>query len=83
MNLSERLRRLEERLGNRPQAGAFRLDNGEVFQVECDPISYLIQHGVETPRVRIVGLKRPTGATEPITESIYETIDQLIREPGE
>ena len=76
MNLSERLRRLEERLGNRPQAGAFRLDNGEVFQVECDPMSYLIRHDVETARGRIVGLKRPTGATEPIMEAIYVAIGQ-------
>lgn len=80
MNILERLQRLEARVGNRPQGGAFRLEDGTSFRPEPDPLTYLLQNGAETPRGRIVGIDPPAGTVDPVSASLYEEIDRIIKE---
>lgn len=80
MNILERLQRLEAKVGERPQGGAFRLEGGGIFRPELDPITYLLQNGVETPRGRIVGIDPPAGELDPVSASLYEEIDRIIKE---
>ena len=80
MNILERLQRLEAQVGNRPQGGAFRLEGGGSFRPELDPLTYLLQNGVESPRGRIVGIDPPAGELDPVSASLYEEIDRIIKE---
>lgn len=82
MDIRQRLQRLEGQIGVLPPATVFSLEGGGGFRAECDPLSYLLQHGTETPRGRIVGIELPAGENDPITVSLYETIDRMIKEPG-
>ena len=80
MNLSQRLKRLEELVGSRSLKGVLRLEGGGTFRAECDPMSYLLQNGVETPQGRIVGIDPPAGELDPVSASLYEEIGRIIRE---
>lgn len=82
MNILERLQRLEARVGNRPQGCAFQLEGGGSFRSELDPLTYLLQNGVETPRGRIVGIAPPAGTVDPVSASLYEEINKIIQEPS-
>ena len=66
--------------GSCPQGCTFQLENGGSFRAECDPLSYLLQHGTETPLGRIVGIDPPEGALDPVSASLYEEIDRIIKE---
>ncbi len=78
MNVLERLQRLEAQIGSRPQGGAFQLEGGGIFRPELDPLSYLLQHGVDTPRGKIVGIEPPAGELDPVSASLYEEINNII-----
>mgnify|MGYP007024231107 CR=1 FL=1 len=81
-DLLKRLRRLEA-VTAQTMAGktAFTLENGSRFYAEADPLTYLLQHGPESPRGRIVGYEheKPKDA-DPITISLYGCIGELIVE---
>ncbi len=81
MSVLRRLQQLEEQLGGKPETDVFKLEGGKVFRTECDPLSYLVQHGTQTPHGKIVGIARPAEKQDPITESVYEAIEQLIADP--
>lgn len=79
-DLLKRLRRLEV-VAAQAQEGrtAFTLEDGSRFYVEVDPLTYLLQHGAESPQGRIVGYEHKEGReVDPITKSLYEYIRELI-----
>ena len=67
-------------VGSLPQDCIFRLEGGESFRAECDLLTYLLQNGVETPQGRIVGIDPPDGELDPVSASLYEEIDRIIKE---
>ena len=80
-DLLKRLRRLEAK-ANQAQAEktVFILEDGSRFLADDDPVSYLIQHGPETPRGRIVKCEyEESQNADPITRSLYECLDMLFR----
>lgn len=79
LDLLKRLRRLEAKAEQR-QAGktVFVLEDGARFLTEDDPITYLLQHGTESPRGRIVGYAHTEGDIDPISRSVGEYIRELI-----
>lgn len=81
-DLLKRLRRLEA-VTAKVQAGktAFTLGDGTQFLTELDPLTYLLKHGPQSPRGRIVGYEheKPKDA-DPITISLYGCIGELIVE---
>lgn len=80
MNIMERLQKLEERVGVLTKTSAFRLEHGGVFRAECDPLTYLLQNGVDTPRGEIVGINPPEGHLDPLSAAVYEEINRIIKE---
>lgn len=78
-DIVSRLRRLEANYAGR-LAGqtAFRLEDGTMFYTDLDPVSYLLQNGVETARGRIVAYSSTFGTGDPLSTSIAEYIDELI-----
>lgn len=80
MNVLERLRRLEALAGGRMQVCVFRLEDGGSFRPEPDPLTYLLQNGVETPQGRIVGIEPPAGELDQVSASLYEEVDRIIKE---
>lgn len=83
MSILARLQQLEKKMGSRPQMALFKLERGGSFRAECDPLSYLLQNGVETPRGRIVGIDPPAGDIDPLSASLYETINEVINDGKE
>lgn len=81
-NTLARLQQLEIKMALRPNKSLFRLEHGGVFRPECDPLSYLLQHGVETPQGRIIGIAAPEGELDPLTTAVYEEINRIIEEAG-
>lgn len=78
-DLLNRLRRLEAK-ANQAQAEktVFILEDGSRFLADDDPVSYLIQHGPETPRGRIVKCEyEESQNADPITQSLHEYIKIL------
>lgn len=45
-----------------------------------EELAVLIQNGAETPQGRIVGIDPPAGELDPVSASLYEEIDRIIRE---
>lgn len=79
-DLLKRLRRLEA-VTAQAQAGktVFTLADGSRFYAEGDPLTYLLQHGPESPRGRIVGYEHKEGRdVDPISCSVGEYINQLL-----
>ena len=79
-DLLKRLRHLEA-VTAQAQAGktVFILADGSRFYTEADPLTYLLQHGPESPRGRIIGYERGVSRdADPITEALYEHIRELI-----
>lgn len=79
LDLLKRLRRLEAEAAQR-QAGktVFVLEDGARFLTEDDPITYLLQHGPQSPRGRIVGYEHTEGEGDPISCSVCEYINELF-----
>lgn len=79
-DLLKRLRRLEA-VTAQAQAGktAFTLGDGTQFLTELDPLTYLLQHGPQSPRGRIVGYEHKEGReVDPISCSLGEYLKELI-----
>lgn len=84
MNLLKRLCHLEA-VTAQAQAGktAFVLEDGSRFYVETDPLTYLLQHGHQSPRGRIVGYEHQEGReVDPISRSVGECINELLKGGG-
>ena len=84
MNLLKRLCHLEA-VTAQAQAGktAFVLEDGSRFYVETDPLTYLLQHGPQSPRGRIVGYEHQEGReVGPISRSVGECINELLKGGG-
>lgn len=60
----------------------FVLEDGSPFITDSDPLHYLIEHGVETPRGRIVAYPCDRKGADPITLAIYEEIENGIKNGG-
>ena len=45
-------------------------------------MNYLIVNGVETPRGRIAAYPHPVDGVDPLSLSLYELIDEGVREGG-
>ena len=83
MEIKKRLKQLEKYFnGKNVQGAAFRLEDESLFIPDTDPVSYLIQNGVETPKGKIVGIKRPKEELDPITEALYYEIERCIKDNG-
>lgn len=79
MSIAQRLQRLESKLWEkRAWLTVFKLENGSTFTTELDPMTYLLQHGAESPRGRIVGYEPPPGAQDPITCAVYAEIRRQV-----
>lgn len=81
LDLLKRLRRLEAEAAQR-QAGktVFVLEGGARFLTEDDPITYLLQHGPQSPRGRIVEYEHTEGwEVDPISISVCEYINELLK----
>ena len=75
----QRLRRLESAYQVKHGGwAAFRLDNGGVFRVGTDPLSYLLKNGVDTGSGKIVELMDPPGESDPITAAVFEEINEIL-----
>lgn len=84
MNLLKRLCHLEA-LTAQAQAGktAFVLEDGSRFYVETDPLTYLLQHGPQSPRGRIVGYEhQERREVDPISRSVGECINEMLKGGG-
>lgn len=80
-DLLKRLRRLEA-VTAQAQAGktVFTLEDGSQFFTDDDPLTYLLQHGPQSPRGRIVGYEHTEGReADPISRSVGECIDELLK----
>lgn len=80
LDLLKRLRRLEA-VTAQAQAGktVFVLADGSRFYTDADPLTYLLQHGPESPRGRIVGYEHQEGRdVDPISRSLGEYLQELI-----
>ena len=80
-DILQRLRRLETAYQVR-QGGltVFRLDNGSLFHVHEDPLTYLLKNGVDTGTGKIVDLVIDrTAEADPLSLSIYQEIREIIR----
>lgn len=81
MNLLKRLCHLEA-VTARAQAGktAFTLEDGSQFLIDADPLTYLLQHGPQSPRGRIVGYEHKEGReVDPISRSVCEYINEYLK----
>lgn len=85
MNLLKRLCHLEA-VTARAQEGktAFTLEDGSKFFTDDDPLTYLLQHGPQSPRGRIVGYEHQEGREmDPVSRSVCEYINELLKGGGE
>lgn len=81
MNLLKRLCHLEA-LTAQAQAGktVFTLEDGSRFLTDADPLTYLLQHGPQSPRGRIVGYEHTEGrGVDPISRSVCEYISEYLK----
>ena len=60
----------------------FVLEDGSPFITDSDPLQYLMEHGTETPRGRIVAYPCDKKGADPITLAIYEEIENGIKNGG-
>ena len=61
----------------------FNLEDGSQFLAEDDPLTYLLQHGPQGPRGRIVGYEHKEGReVDPISRSVCECIIELLKRGG-
>lgn len=60
----------------------FVLEDGSPFITDLDPLQYLMEHGVQTPRGRIVAYACDKKGADPITLAIYEEIENGIKNGG-
>lgn len=67
---------------NRFTFTTFVLEDGSPFITDLDPLHYLIEHGTETPRGRIVAYPCDKKGADPITLAIYEEIENGIKNGG-
>ena len=80
MNLLKRLCHLEA-VTAQAQAGktVFTLEDGSRFLTDADPLTYLLQHGLQSPRGRIVGYEhRAEREADPISRSLEEYMGELL-----
>lgn len=81
MNLLKRLRHLEAVTAQAKEGKtAFTLEDGSQLLTEQDPLTYLLQHGPQSLRGRIVGYDHKEGReVDPISLSVGECINELIK----
>lgn len=60
----------------------FILEDGSTFVTDMGPLHYLVKHGTETPRGRIVAYPHDKKGADPITLAIYEEIENGIKNGG-
>lgn len=60
----------------------FVLEDGSPFITDSDPLQYLMEHGVQTSRGRIVAYPCDKKGADPITLAIHEEIENGIRNGG-
>ena len=60
----------------------FVLEDGSPFITDSDPLQYLMEHGTETPRGRIVAYPCDKKGADPITLAICEEIENSIKNGG-
>ncbi|SCI15521.1 Uncharacterised protein [uncultured Flavonifractor sp.] len=80
-----RVKRLEAAIQEYQRARkptVFLLEDGSTFITEEDVFSYLVSHGVETPRGRIVAYPHGEGDIDSLSRSLYELIDEGISNGG-
>ncbi|MBS5589749.1 MAG: hypothetical protein KHX24_02310 [Clostridiales bacterium] len=83
--MDSRVKRLEAAIQEYQRARkptVFLLENGSTFTTEEDAFSYLVAHGVETPRGRIVAYPHKMDGADGLSISLYELIDNGIKEGG-
>ena len=81
MNLLKRLCHLEA-VTAQAQAGKthFTLEDGSQFLIDADPLTYMLQHGPQSPRGRIVGYEHKEGReVDPISRSVCEYINEYLK----
>ena len=60
----------------------FLLESGETFTTAMDPFDYLARCGAETPKGRIVAYPHEVEGVDGLSRSLYELIDDGIRQGG-
>lgn len=83
--MDSRIRRLEtiikDRVASR-QLTVFLLETGDIYSTSMDPVAYLMTQGVETPKGRIVACPHETEGVDALSLSLYELIEEGIRQGG-
>lgn len=84
MNLLKRLCHLEAVTAQAKEGKtAFTLEDGSQYLTEDDPLTFLLQHGPQSPRGRIVGYEHKEGReVDPISRSVCECINELLKRGG-
>jgi hypothetical protein len=83
--LNSRIKRLEDLVKEYKlsrKLSVFLLEDGSTFTTDEDPITYLMEHGIETPKGRIVAYPHETKGIDALSLSIYEMIDEGIANGG-
>lgn len=79
MNILQRIQKLKNEMERKQQnLTAFQLEGGGTFYTDRDPVSYLLEHGTKTPRGRITGCTPSSEECDPISKSLFDTIQSLI-----
>ncbi len=82
MGIDSRLKRLEavmaEYRGSQ-NFTVFILEDGGSFATKQDPLSYLVEHGTETPKGKIVSYPHPVAGVDALSLSLYEFINDEIK----
>ncbi len=80
--MRDRIKRLERIMKDYEQAQHFTvfvLEDGSTFTTTDDPLDFLIKHGAETPQGRIVLYPHPIEGVDPLSLSLYATINEEIQ----
>ncbi len=82
MGIDSRLKRLEAVMAEYQGSQNFTvfiLEDGSSFATKQDPLSYLVEHGAETPKGKIVSYPHPVAGVGALSLSIYEAINDEIK----
>ncbi len=78
----KRLADLVQKYVSAQRTTSFLLENGKAFTTDKDPLTYLIENGVDTPEGHIVAFPHETNGLDDLTRSLYEEIDRAIAQGG-
>lgn len=80
LDLLRRLLQLEAAMAHIQEGKTvFILEDGSRLLADDDPLTYLLKHGPESPRGRIVGYEHKVGReVDPISCSLGEYLKELI-----